>query len=218
MAFIQQQRRPTAQRNLYSDQDIDVISRPKTTTASDSENDWHVISSASNHSSPILFPSGSESSFRPLSDTESISEIEEEEEGETTFLPFHDGTGTFIVEDVEFFSSDQTTSQDESMSDEEEEDSIEFQSAIQNLNSDNSILDLILQQGTPPSFATNTTTIRPVLSDIFKPTVNEEELSIGALSADSDDKMISLLSDEADGGGLSDHTKFTSKLHKNLDR
>lgn len=98
MAFIQQQRRRTQRQSttdLHSDQVVAPI-------ISDSDTDWHVISSTT--SSPILFPSESESSFRP-SDTERDTESDSQE----AFLPSHDGTGTFIIEDTEFFSSDQTS-------------------------------------------------------------------------------------------------------------
>ncbi|KAG2233250.1 hypothetical protein INT48_001699 [Thamnidium elegans] len=173
MAFVQQQRRRTQRRaseHLRSDQVVAPI-------ISDSDTDWHVISS--NTSSPILFPSESESSFRP-SDTERDTESDSQQ----AFLPSHDGTGTFIVEDVEFFSSDQTS----------EVSSIE--GAIQNLNSDNSVLDLLVQQ-TPPSFAENK------LLPNFVPTaagMNSQELT--SVSADDEQQPV----------------KFTSKRQKNLDR
>lgn len=94
MAFAQQQKRRTQRSNqvLDSDKVVPIVS--------DSDTDWHIISSTT--SSPILFPSESESSFRP-SDTET------ESDSQAPFLPSHDGTGTFVMQDVEFFSSDQTS-------------------------------------------------------------------------------------------------------------
>ncbi|KAG0172454.1 hypothetical protein DFQ28_005082 [Apophysomyces sp. BC1034] len=99
---------------------------------SDSENDWHVISSAlpsppARHGScsSVLEPSEPESfsSFRP-SDTESFSDVDIHSSvadnatlgmGAQTIvfsnLPAHDGTGTFA--DEPGFCSDNTTSQDE---------------------------------------------------------------------------------------------------------
>ncbi|GAA5811940.1 hypothetical protein MFLAVUS_005387 [Mucor flavus] len=167
MAFVQQQRRRT-QRQASEDLGSDQVVAP---IISDSDTDWHVISS--NTSSPILFPSESESSFRP-SDTERDTESDSQQ----AFLPSHDGTGTFVVEDVEFFSSDQTS----------EVSSVEC--AIQNLNSDNSVLDLLLVQ-TPPSFAEN-----KVLPQ-FVPTAAGMSASV---SADDEQPV-----------------KFTSKRQRNLD-
>lgn len=92
MAFAQQQKRRTQRPVIESDKLVAIVS--------DSDTDWHVISSSST-SSPILFPSESESSFRPSSDAET------ESDSQAPFLPSHDGTGTFVMQDVEFFSSDQ---------------------------------------------------------------------------------------------------------------
>lgn len=171
MAFVQQQRRRT-QRQASEDLGSEQVVAP---IISDSDTDWHVISS--NTSSPVLFPSESEcSSFRP-SDTERDTESDSQQ----AFLPSHDGTGTFVVEDVEFFSSDQTS----------EVSSVEC--AIQNLNSDNSVLDLLLVQ-TPPSFAEN-----KVLLPHFVPTAAGM-----SVSADDDEQQQSV--------------KFTSKRERNLDR
>ncbi|GAA5795804.1 hypothetical protein HPULCUR_001166 [Helicostylum pulchrum] len=183
MAFVQQQRR--CRQRQASSEDLGSAAKQVVVAPiiSDSDTDWHVISS--NTSSPILFPSESESSsFRP-SDTERDTESDSQQ----AFLPSHDGTGTFIVEDVEFFSSDQTS----------EVSSIEC--AIQNLNSDNSVLDLLLVQ-TPPSFAEN-----KVLPH-FVPTaagINSQELA--SVSADDDD----------DEQQQQRPVKFTSKRQKNLD-
>lgn len=207
MAFAQQQRRrATLQRSVSSSEIIEQ----QFVVPSDSENDWHVISSASNHSSPILFPSESESSFRPSDTEESDFQTSGGEDDDTSFLPSHDGTGTFIVEDAEFFSSDQATSTSEE--DEEGEEENEFKSALQNLTMDNSILDMILQQqGTPPSFAK---------SPSFQPTtagMKSQELLLGVVSGDEEDNKVmsnTLISD----GGEAPYIKFTSRSEKNLDR
>ncbi|KAF7728478.1 hypothetical protein EC973_006031 [Apophysomyces ossiformis] len=157
MAFVQQQRRPNrrSQRTLSLDSEelgsvyhrsrrtedftgANLVLSPRpiqpasSSNPSDSENDWHVISSTlpspparRGSCSPILEPSEPESlsSFRP-SDTESFSDIDVHSTTtanaahgmgtQTTVfsnLPAHDGTGTFG--DEPGFCSDNTTSQDE---------------------------------------------------------------------------------------------------------
>ena len=151
MAFAQQRRRPTTLSRINYDSNNSIA------ISSDSE-DWHVLSSAA--SSPILFPT-SESETSRQSDTESDFQTSGDD---AAYLPSHDGTGTFIVEDTEFFSSDQQTT------DESEDD---LKSAIENLTSDQSILEMISQQGSPPSFATK----KPHVESLFEPTVIEAMLS-----------------------------------------
>ncbi|KAI8146238.1 hypothetical protein BJV82DRAFT_409865 [Fennellomyces sp. T-0311] len=140
MAFAQQHRRPqhrhqrslsTSADELISDnQDFAPTSHilsPRvtqpTTSASDSDNDWHVISSASRRSSAaprrdsessFLAPSETSSSLRQ-SDTESFSDIDtltSSVRNEFTTLPAHDGTGTFLDEPG-YFSDGTNRSQDE---------------------------------------------------------------------------------------------------------
>lgn len=106
MAFVQQQRRRTQRRQVIEDFHSEQVVSTATAIISDSDTDWHVISSTT--SSPILFPSESESSFRP-SDTDRDTESDSAAAQQQAFLPSHDGTGTFVLEDLEFFSSDQTS-------------------------------------------------------------------------------------------------------------
>ncbi|KAL0084028.1 hypothetical protein F4703DRAFT_1608717 [Phycomyces blakesleeanus] len=123
MAFVQQHRQPRRSR-LSSDEPV-VSQRTReltrSSTLSESDNDWHVISSALPSSprshpspeavSPSLEPSEPESfsSFRP-SDTESISDIDIP--NALTFvpvfanLPVHDGTGTFLDDSDSQLDSD----------------------------------------------------------------------------------------------------------------
>lgn len=254
MAFAQQRRRPTQQRHHTNDEDLysDHHHQASFVPTSDSDNDWHVISSAlpttrntsntsTSNASPILIPTPttSESDFRP-SDIESLAtttdQETEEEENETTFLPSHDGTGTFVVEDVDFFSSDQnTTSQDESCCSSSSEDGTsnsvtEFTSALQNITSaDNSILDILMTNTrTPPSFATTTTTTtKQAELPNFVPTVaglNSEELftngvslsqtSLSAGTKNRKKKVIVLSEDDEEEQDL----RFTTKRQRNLDR
>ncbi|KAG2210363.1 hypothetical protein INT47_003348 [Mucor saturninus] len=85
MAFAQQPQRRRQQHVVENENSLAVIS--------DSDTDWHVLSSST--SSPILFPSESESSFRPSSDTD------ESDSADVAYLPSHDGTGTFLMDHEE---------------------------------------------------------------------------------------------------------------------
>jgi hypothetical protein len=223
MAFAQQQRRPTQRHNnnddLYSDQT--TLNVPTTAATSDSDNDWHIISSAlpsstTSTSSPLLIPtSGSESSFRlaSASDTESVATTDKSDHDEPTFLPSHDGTGTFVMEDVDFFSSDQNaTSQDESCSSDGNSNSAaEFKSALQNLTrADDSILDILLPNGTPPSFMNNKKAELPN----FVPTIaglNSEEIITNGLLSSSPSSILLL------AGKQQQSNAYTTDNEKNLD-
>ncbi|KAI9013416.1 hypothetical protein CLU79DRAFT_838801 [Phycomyces nitens] len=123
MAFVQQHRQP--RRSRLSSEEPAVVQRTREPTRSsllsESDNDWHVISTAIPSSprshpspeatSPSLEPSEPESfsSFRP-SDTESISDIDIPTA--PTFvpvfanLPVHDGTGTFLDDSDSQLDSD----------------------------------------------------------------------------------------------------------------
>lgn len=184
MAFAQQQRRPRYNKYIpsssseeYSDylHQQGIINRNNNT--SDSETDWHVISSTS-HSSNITSPVfSSESSIRLISD---ISEDESVEQAQT-FLPSHDGTGTFINEHLN------TTT--------EFDDAREFASAVNKLKSPfitatddeseegpSSIIDFTLPFR-PPSFIP--INVEP---PSFMPTtagINSQELTNGVLSAEN---------------------------------
>ncbi|KAI9259914.1 hypothetical protein BY458DRAFT_517016 [Sporodiniella umbellata] len=98
MAFIHQRRRPVQrlqETNSYSDDAIPSVS--------DSDNDWHVISSTLTSASNSSVQSVSEtesvcSSYKPFSDTDdSFSDIDHLLEATLGALPSHDGTGTFTA-------------------------------------------------------------------------------------------------------------------------
>ncbi|KAI9470991.1 MAG: hypothetical protein EXX96DRAFT_586430 [Benjaminiella poitrasii] len=118
MAFAQQQRRPVTYRNLTaSSSSEDYYHQRNNSLRSDSsETDWHVISSAlpssqsSSSNSPILLATAATtesesyaSSSHLVSDTED-SLFSDLENVQQAFLPSHDGTGTFLMDE-----SDQTT-------------------------------------------------------------------------------------------------------------
>ena len=168
MAFAQQHRRPQHRRQISvstddfindneNNQDFSLpptnlilspraITRTAATTvqppitSSDSDNDWHVISSASRRTSTstnaiatnitpaslrrdsassTLDPSDTSSSIRQGSDTESFSDIDTltssiRNINEFTTLPAHDGTGTFVLdEEADYFSDGTNRSQDD---------------------------------------------------------------------------------------------------------
>ncbi|CAO3625077.1 unnamed protein product [Mucor fragilis] len=235
MAFAQQQRRPTYRftssafsSEEYSDNN-DPAQQPQQhhhnsyQSMSDSDTDWHVISSALQSTSSPIFTSETESyasSTRITSDTDS----DFEHQNSIAFLPSHDGTGTFLLED----SSDQntTTSASNAPSSVEDDDSDadEFKKAIHRLmENDPNEVDITLPHGgiTPPSFAMSTG--NDVEPPSFVPTaagLNSQELTSGVSSAEEVNST--LLSDEADNGATrryhNDNIKFTSKRQINLDR
>ncbi|KAG1444402.1 hypothetical protein G6F56_010310 [Rhizopus delemar] len=96
MAFVHQQRRPVQRLREQATYPEDAIA-----PVSDSDNDWHVISSALPSTSTSSIQSISEteslcSSYKPSSDTdESFSDIDHFLEATFEALPSHDGTGTF---------------------------------------------------------------------------------------------------------------------------
>ncbi|KAI8353196.1 hypothetical protein BD560DRAFT_408475 [Blakeslea trispora] len=149
MAFIQQQRRPISRAIVEESSDNDQPNQLLT----DSDNDWHVISSTlPTSNSPFSAGSSPRSFTHHPSDTESFSDLDT-----NSFLPSHDGTGTFLIED----SSDQTSSNSLS---ESEESAAEFTKAIQSLlpdrmnhdiDSDDEAVDITLPHAgiKPPSFA-----------------------------------------------------------------
>lgn len=244
MAFAQQQRRPTnrflntSSYEECSDNNNNSLlqythSRSQQ-TVSDSDNDWHVISSAppssaspssaqSSSTSPVLLPSETESyaSHRIISDTEE-SDMDQVQ-STIAFLPSHDGTGTFFVED----SSDQLTGTSNQASD--DEDSVDSQTAFTRAVhgllldhtedeleiEDKRVLDITLPHGgiQPPSFI-------PVEPPGFTPTTaglgSQELLINGAQSGETVDNNL-FLSDEG-GVTTSPHIKFTTKRQRNLDR
>jgi hypothetical protein len=235
MAFAQQHRRPTNRfLNTSSSEECSdnlVLHHPRSRIVSDSDNDWHVISSAlpssaspssaqSSSTSPVLLPSETESyaSHCIVSDTEE-SDMDQVQHS-IAFLPSHDGTGTFLIED----SSDQLTGTSNQASD---DDSIgsptAFSRAVHGLlfnhtedeleiQDKSAVLDITLPHGgiQPPSFI-------PIEPPCFTPTaagLNSRELLInGAQSAETMDNCTAL-SDE----GASNHIKFTTKRQRNLDR
>ncbi|KAL9551797.1 hypothetical protein MBANPS3_004096 [Mucor bainieri] len=235
MAFAQQQRRPTYRftssafsSEEYSD-NHDPAQQPQQHHAngyqsmSDSDTDWHVISSALQSASSPIFTSETESyasSTRIISDTDS----DFEHQNSIAFLPSHDGTGTFLLDD----SSDQNTTTSASNApssvEDDDSDSDEFKKAIHRLiENDSNEVDITLPHGgiTPPSFAMSSgNDIEP---PSFVPTaagLNSQDLANGVSSAEEVNST--LLSDEADDGATrryhNDNIKFTSKRQINLDR
>ncbi|KAI8642417.1 hypothetical protein BD408DRAFT_416481 [Parasitella parasitica] len=236
MAFAQQQRKPTlrfspeeysdhndlAQQQQYRQQQ----NQSGYQSMSDSDTDWHVISSALQSTSSPIFLSETESyasSTRIISDTDS----DFEHQNSIAFLPSHDGTGTFLLED----SSDQntTTSASNATSSVEDDDSEsdEFKKAIHKLmENDSSEVDITLPHGgiTPPSFVkSNNNDNNVVEPPCFIPTAAgliSQELTNGVSSAE--EMSNTLLSDEANHGATrryhNDNIKFTSKKKVNLDR
>lgn len=245
MAFVQQQRRPTHRftssafsSEEYSDNN-DILEQQQLQqqqqqqqqqqyrngyqSMPDSDTDWHVISSALQSTSSPIFSSETESyasSTRIISDTDSDSE----HQNSIAFLPSHDGTGTFLIED----SSDQNTTTSASNApssvEDDDSDSDEFKKAIHRLmENDTNEVDITLPHGgiTPPSFAiSDDNNVEP---PCFIPTaagLGSQELTNGVSSAEEMNNT--LLSDEANDGATrryhNDNIKFTSKRQINLDR
>jgi hypothetical protein len=142
-----------------------------------------------------------------------------------SFLPSHDGTGTFLIED----SSDQLTGTSNQASD--DDDSVDsptaFARAVHGLLLDHTedeleiedksaVLDITLPHGgiQPPSFIP----IEPPCSVPTTAGLNSQELLLinGVQSGGAVDHG-TFLSDEG-GVTTSNHIKFTTKRQRNLDR
>lgn len=89
MAFIQQKR---IKKYVVSssDEEEEMYLRPRLTVVSDSDTDWHILSSC--NTSPILFPSSASYSTATEEEEETT---EQQQQQQQTYLPSHDGTGTF---------------------------------------------------------------------------------------------------------------------------
>ncbi|KAI8057571.1 uncharacterized protein B0P05DRAFT_559794 [Gilbertella persicaria] len=212
MAFIQQQRRPTYRTLNFSSSSLEECSdyAQQQPFTSDSDNDWHVISSAlpsstspiSTTSSPLLLASNR----NHPSDTESFSDLDA-----NAFLPSHDGTGTFLMED----SSDQN-----SLPSSDEDSPTEFEKAIHGLmldhtedevDSDQDVLDL-LATIEPPSF----TKVEP---SHFIPTtagIGSQDLVVMGVSSSSAEIADHVVA-SSDENNSATSIKFTSKRQQNLD-
>ncbi|OBZ88027.1 hypothetical protein A0J61_03912 [Choanephora cucurbitarum] len=206
MAFIQQQRRPISRPIAEESSDNDQPNQLFT----DSENDWHVISSTlPSATSPISAGSSPYSFTHNPSDTESFSDLDT-----NAFLPSHDGTGTFLIED----SSDQTSSNSPS---ESEESATEFVQAIQGLlpdrladeiDSDDEVVDITLPHAgiKPPSFAKAN-----IESPHFLPTaagINSQDLLRGVSSGE-----VAMVSSEEEDSNCATNKSLTKGL-EDLDR
>lgn len=213
MAFAQQQKRPRYNRHIPSssseeysdylqqqqDQQEEHLVLQRTyrnnsiTTVSDSDTDWHVLSStsqSSNITSPVLFASSSESSIRLVSDISEDESIEQQQQT-NAFLPSHDGTGTFLNElDQQLTTSSSLNETREFASavnrlmlpftTDEEDDEEE-----QDKSKDSSVIDFTLPFGgiRPPSFIPMN-----VEPPNFVPTaagLNSQELTNGVLSGEN---------------------------------
>ncbi|KAI7902384.1 uncharacterized protein BX663DRAFT_543389 [Cokeromyces recurvatus] len=190
MAFAQQQRKPATSRTLHSTSEDYSYQRNNTASyyRSDSETDWHIISSAlpssssqSSNSPNLLATTESYTSSRIVSDTEEsiFSDLEnvQHQQQQQVFLPSHDGTGTFLIED----SSDQNTSSNE-------DSEIEA-------SGKNSLLDMIHGDIRSPSFVNNNSPRCIPTADGF----TSQELFISSAEVIKDSPFLSDASDDSSG-------------------
>lgn len=216
MAFAQQ-RRPahTQQRRLYNETstedlrqeaNVNAVLSPTTRLSSDSDTDWHVISTASSQhhrplhirtsSSPTFDPSEPESlvSFR-ASDTESFSDLDihhsDQPSPQFSTLPAHDGTGTFTDALSEEDSSSpsgfaQVVKRSMLRSDKEKQDDSTWRAQIADFEPDSaSMPNILLPHGgiNLPSFANpaephaQTTPASADTAPAFAPTLHNVPLS-----------------------------------------
>ncbi|KAI8330501.1 hypothetical protein BC941DRAFT_440687 [Chlamydoabsidia padenii] len=208
MAFAQQQIRPrhrsqpliTTEDGLLSPSPPPTLRSHVPSTSSDSETDWHVISTAlrSNSSSDTSSlppppqdssePESFSSSFRP-SDTESFSDLD----FAFDVLPSHDGTGAFIEDETE------------------EEGGLVLRNMTDFEPNSPSMPNILLPYGGihRPSFVTNRSLYQ---QPTFQPTVNDDMVSSDASYSNQEEYNSGTTNSSAD-----DQIQFTRKRPINLD-
>jgi len=241
MAFAQKQRRPVPRYQDIDEQE-EVLSESSShlssqhQIASDSDNDWHVISTAapsstpSSTQSPSLLESESDSlsSFRP-SDSDSFSDIDNDIIQSYNFntIPSHDGTGTFMADSSDInqrmtLSQQQSDNQRMDISTAQTHHSTSDEADTPNITMNSAANILLPYAGLEaPSFIKGHHQQYHDQPPAFVPTavrLNSQTMSISNDEEDiTQDNIVVSDGSSSYSRLMNDNIKFTSKRQRNLD-